>query len=307
MDPSAAADLPARAAAGGRDPHYGKGVALVLIAGLFWSVTSITIRYIEEAGDWRIIFYRSGSLAVFYLLILAFRHRGATFGEFRRIGWNGIWASLFFCGAIVSIVFAVNATTIANAMFILGGGPFAVAGLAWLLMRERVRPATAIAMVVTLAGIGVMVGDGIGAGRLFGNFVAVLAMLSYAIYVVFVRRGRATNLMPALCLGAAMAAGLGAAFCDGFAISGVDLLFCVVSGAGLVGIGLLFFLAGSRYLSATELMLLALTEIALAPIWAWLVLGEVPRDLTLIGGGTIIAAIVGQAVLGQPRAALPAR
>ena len=63
----------------------------------------------------------------------------------------------------------------------------------------------------------------------------------------------------------------------------------------------MFFVAGSRYLSAAELMLLALTEIALAPVWAWLAIGEVPRDLTLVGGGVVLAAIIGQALIGRRR------
>lgn len=301
MDPSAGAEVRKQPATGQRDPHYAKGVALVLVAGLFWSFTAITIRFIEDAGDWQIIFYRSLSLGFFYLLILSIRDRGNIPGEVRRMGWNGVWGGFFFGGAIVCMVFAINATTIANAMFILGAAPFATAALAWLLMRERVRAATVIAMVMTIAGIGVMVGDGVGAGRLFGNLIAVLAMLTYASYVVFVRRGRATNMLPAMCLGGFVAAAFSALFCDGFAISASDLMYCIVSGAGLVGIGLLFFVAGSRYLSAAELMLLALTEIALAPVWAWLAIGEVPRDLTLVGGGVVLAAIIGQALIGRRR------
>lgn len=30
----------------------------------------------------------------------------------------------------------------------------------------------------------------------------------------------------------------------------------------------------------------------LAPLWVWLVLGETPRQATLIGGGVVMAAVI---------------
>ena len=51
-----------------------------------------------------------------------------------------------------------------------------------------------------------------------------------------------------------------------------------------IGCGMLAFTAGSRHLPAADLALLALTEVVLGPVWAWLVVGEVPAFWTLVGG-----------------------
>ena len=57
-----------------------------------------------------------------------------------------------------------------------------------------------------------------------------------------------------------------------------------------IGCGLVAFTAGSRHLPAADLALLAQTEVVLAPVWAWLVIGEVPAFWTLVGGAMVLAA-----------------
>lgn len=284
-----------------RDPHYRRGMLLVLCAGVLWSLTGLLLRYIEMAGPWQIVLMRAGSLGAFILLYLIFRYRGATLDQFRRMGLNGLLAALFVGVSITGLVFAMTETTVANAMFILAGAPFAAAALAWLIMGERVRLAVIVAMIVVAAGIGIMVGDGIRAGFLLGNLLAVMTMLGYAAYVVFLRRGRAQDMLPALCLGGFLAAGVAAIFADGFAISGHDAWLSCLMGAGLIGVGLILFTAGSHHLPAAELIFFALIEIVLAPVWVWAGLGEVPRGLTLAGGGVVLAAIAGQALFGRRR------
>ena len=48
----------------------------------------------------------------------------------------------------------------------------------------------------------------------------------------------------------------------------------------------------ARNLSAPELSLLALLEVLLGPIWAWLGAGEVPASATMMGGAVVLMALV---------------
>jgi len=45
-------------------------------------------------------------------------------------------------------------------------------------------------------------------------------------------------------------------------------------------------------LSAPEVSLLALLEVVLGPLWAWLGAGEAPAAATLTGGVLVLAALV---------------
>ena len=65
------------------------------------------------------------------------------------------------------------------------------------------------------------------------------------------------------------------------------VLGLIVLPASLAMIGL-----APRYLPAPEVSLILRLEALLAPLWVWLVLGEVPSRQTLIGGGIILATLI---------------
>jgi drug/metabolite transporter (DMT)-like permease len=52
---------------------------------------------------------------------------------------------------------------------------------------------------------------------------------------------------------------------------------------------------------AAQLQLLAMVELALSPLWVWLIVAEVPPQATLLGGGLILGATILQAVAGSLR------
>ncbi len=64
----------------------------------------------------------------------------------------------------------------------------------------------------------------------------------------------------------------------------------------------MLMVAASKSLSAPEISLLALLEVLLGPIWAWLGAGEVPAQATVIGGAVVLLALVFNevAALWQP-------
>ena len=57
------------------------------------------------------------------------------------------------------------------------------------------------------------------------------------------------------------------------------------------------------YLPAAELQLVATAELVLAPLWAWIGVGEAPNAATLVGGGLVITAILAQALGAWERSA----
>ena len=48
---------------------------LALLAPIFWSLTGLVIRLLEESDEWQINFYRSSSLALFLLVYLVLKYR----------------------------------------------------------------------------------------------------------------------------------------------------------------------------------------------------------------------------------------
>ena len=62
--------------------------------------------------------------------------------------------------------------------------------------------------------------------------------------------------------------------------------------------------AGTRSVPAAEVALIGRLSLVLAPLWVWLAVGEVPSDLTMIGGVIVLIAVMGHGLsaLMQPRA-----
>jgi drug/metabolite transporter (DMT)-like permease len=282
---------------------------MVTLAGGFWSIGGILIRWIEAADSWQIIFYRSAALAVTLTVIVALRHRGRLIAAFAAAGWNGVLAGACLSGGFVGYVLALEHTTVANAVFMLGTAPFFAAILGRWCLGETVRPATWAAMGVALAGIALMVAGSAVLGTIAGSLLALVASLSFAGFNVLLRRGRDTDMLPCVVIAGVIAAllalpvmiGSHPALADALALSGRDLLLCFIMGAVQVGLGLTVFTLGARHVSAVALALLAMTELLLAPLGVWLGVGEVPSGYTLIGGAVVMAAITFQALSGARR------
>jgi drug/metabolite transporter (DMT)-like permease len=303
-----AARLPPQIGAG-VDPGYVRGVVLVALAGAFWSLGGLLIRLIEAASAWQIVLFRSIALVLALTLILALRHRGQLVHAFRDAGGTGVAAALALAGGFIAFVLSLHHTSVANATFMLGASPFFGAFLGRLVLGEPIRRATALAMAAALFGILVMVGGGLVIGTIRGNLLALGASFSFAIFTVLLRRGRERDMLPCVAIAGVIAALIalpvvlaGApSVASALALSPRDLALCSIMGAVQVGGGLTLFTLGARHVPVAELTLLSLTELALAPIWVWLAVNEVPSSYTLAGGAIIVTAITCQALSGTRR------
>ena len=279
--------------------RHATGVALVLTAGVLLSVAGITLRNIESASGWQILFYRSLTFFVVVTLWLAVRYRARFVHAFVRTGRPGLVVAVCLGLGSACYVFALLLTTVANALFIISSAPFITAILGWIVLRERVRTITWIMMTLALAGVSLMVFNGIQSGRLLGNIVAFGPAVSFAIMLVTLRRAGDRDMIPAICLAGLVGATLGFAMSDTLVLSRHDLVLCLFLGVVQYTGGFVLITLGARFLPAAEVALLSLAETVLAPIWVWIGVGEVPALLTLAGGAVVLSAVVAQAVTGM--------
>ena len=180
---------------------YRQGVILVVIAGVCWSTIGLGIRLIEVANVWQILFYRSLALAPYLLLVITVRSRGNPLSVIRKTGPAGVVGGLALVCAFAGGIYAVQSTTVANAMFLFASAPFITALLGWIILRESVRKATWVAMAVAMAGISVMVWGGISVGRMNGNLAALFSALGFAVFTIALRWRKLEDMMPTVFLG----------------------------------------------------------------------------------------------------------
>lgn len=288
---------------------YTTGVVLVLCAGVLWSVMGLAIRQMEVASTWHILFWRSLGVLPVLLGFIAWRSGGKPWGRLCSVGLPGLLGGIGLIVAFAGAIFAIQSTTIANAVFLFAASPFLAAVLGWLLLGERVRPATWIAIAVAGAGMFIMVREGLAAGALSGNIAALLSALGFAIFTLALRWGKLSDMMPAVVIGAlfSMLVALIVLWSQGSSVFVPlhDIAISIAMGMILLGFGMVLYTLGSTVVPAAELTLLSMTEVLLAPIWVWLLLSETASSGTFVGGAILMAAVAGNALSGIRRKPVP--
>ncbi|NCQ25225.1 MAG: EamA family transporter [Rhodobacteraceae bacterium CG17_big_fil_post_rev_8_21_14_2_50_63_15] len=282
-----------------------RGYGLVFLAGVVFSTMGLGIRLIDAAQVWQILFYRSLAMTALLYVVIRLRTGCNPLALAWRMGWPGVIGGLALVAAYSGAIFAIQTTSVANAMMLFACSPLLAAILGRLILNEHVRPQTWVAIAVAACGIAVMVWGRFSGAALIGNLAAIGSAVGFATFTITLRWGKATEMMPAIFLSGLFGMALMALICLALglslSLSPRDLGLSLGMGVFQVGVGLILYTIGSRTVPAAELTLLSLAEVVLGPVWVWLVLGETAPPNTLIGGTILLTAIAGNALSGARR------
>jgi drug/metabolite transporter (DMT)-like permease len=223
---------------------------------------------------------------------------------------------------LAGLFFAIDLELFHHTIGLVGAGLATVLGntqvvfvgvLAWLLLRERMAPRTALAIPIVMAGV-VLISGIIGAepyGRDPGlGVVAGLGTgLSYAGFLLVLRRGNADTRRPA---GPLLDATLGAAIFSlliGLPLDELQLMPSWPSHGWLLALAVSSQVVGWLLISISLPRLpAALTSVVLtlqpvgAVVLGMLLLSEAPSWVQLVGAGTIVVGLVVATVRRRGRA-----
>jgi len=282
-----------------------QGYLLVILAGVLWSTVGLGIRLIEDALVWQILLYRSFGLTALLYIVIRLRTGQNPLTLACKGGWPTMIGGASLVAAYTGGIYAIQNTSVADAMLLFASAPFMTAVLAWIILGERVRAHTWIAILAACGGIGVMVSDSSGVSSISGNLAALFSALGFAVFTIALRWGRNGEMLPAVFVSGLMAIVVMGVIC---VVLGLPLVLTPRDGGialcmGLfqVGAGLVLYTIGSKHVPAAELTLLSLAEVVLGPLWVWMFLGETISVATAIGGAILLAAIAFNAALGMRR------
>lgn len=282
--------------------RYGQGVALVLAAGSLWSLMGLGLRQIEAATVWQILFWRSIGMVPVLLAFIWWTSNGRPLEAIRRIGLAGAIGGFGLVFAFAGAIYAIQTTTIANAVFLFTASPFVAAVLGWIVLGERVRPWTWAAIGLAVFGMYLMVREGLAIGALAGNIAALLSAAGFGAFSVCLRWGKVGQMLPVSMLGGVFSVIVAGAILitrgEPITVSGWDMGVSLTIGAAILALGMVMFTLGSKVIPAAELTLLSLIEVLLAPVWVFLFLGETASAGTFVGGGVLLAAVCLNAIMG---------
>lgn len=285
--------------------RYGTGMLLVVAAGVLWSVQGLIFRQIDVAGTWAVLVWRSVGMVPVLLAFLAWRAGGSPLAAIRGVGMAGVLGGIGLVAAFAGAIYSIQATTIANAVFLFAASPFLTALIGWAVLGERVRGETWAAIGVAMIGIFVMVREGLQGGAMAGNVAALLSALGFAVFTVSLRWRKLTDTLPSvlvgglfsIVVGAVVAAQLG----QTLAVPVGDAVWSMAMGALTLSGGMVLYTLGSKVVPAAELALLSNIEVMLAPLWVWAFLGETASANTFLGGAVLLVAVAMNGLSGARR------
>ncbi|MBL0373176.1 DMT family transporter [Rhizobium sp. KVB221] len=282
---------------------YQLGLLFVTISAIAWSTTGFFTRLIPLDSftllAWRGIF---GSVSVLLVIILS--NPKGWVREFTRIGRvELIYIALTVSGMMMFIT-SLRHTSVAHNAVIYATIPFLAGFLGWYFLREYPTRSSIVSSGVALVGVLLMVGFG-GDGGLFGDILSFGMTLSMAASIIVIRKNPTMSVLPSACIGAIISVFI--CWPLGAPLDVTSLQLCHLALLGVVNsaIGLAFFALGSKKLPAVETALIGALDTPLAPLWVWIAFSETPGINTIIGGGIVLAAVIGHIIVSQKASPLP--
>jgi drug/metabolite transporter, DME family len=280
---------------GGSKRGRATGIVLAGLAALFASSAGVLLRHVESADVWTVLLYRSLGFTLTVLVFVLVSHRRATVARFRAIGSAGLFVAVSLGASFLVFVLALSRTNVATVEAVLSVAPMAAGLFGWIVLGERPSVRAWTVMLVAFAGVSIVVWEGIASGDRAGLVLAALTCLGYTGAIVGLRAGRARDMTPAVCLAGVVACAVSGFMVRGLAITAVDLTISILLGTVQLGAQYILLTIATRFATAADIALVMILEEILAPLWVWIVVGEVVPPMALYGGLVIVGALVASA------------
>lgn len=293
--------------------NYLLGFFLVVLSGLIWSFGAPLVRLLEDADSYRLqyLLYRGLIITSVILIFILFREGRNFFHTFRRIDSWSLIGSLVMSVTFFGWIYALTTTTVAITLLMLAVSPVLSAFLGYLVLGERLSRSTLLNMLIVAIGITIMVWDTDKSTTILGVIYGFFVALGFSIYTITIRKNPEVPklLTPALAGFFCMiwASILIVVTGSSFEMPSVNIGISMTHGL-VVGLGLILYGLGAKYLPSGELVMLSLLEVVLGIFWAWLPalgINEVPNRNTLIGGLAILVAIILQGFYARKKHLIP--
>ena len=291
---------------GGPAPHVGFGPTDVMLLGmaLIWGINFSVVKYGTQVVPALAFNGARMVLASAALGLLAWtrlRHiarRDLVALLLLGVLGNGVYQLLFVLG--------IERTRAGNAALMLAATPAFIALIGWLRGVERPTWRTMLGIVLSIAGIGIIVfstaqgGNGSAGASLFGDLLVLGGCLAWAVYTVLLKpyshRVDGIGLSAVTMMGGTVVLLMVAA--PSMARTGWDALpaggwgAIVYSGLFALVVAYLFWYRGLRTLGPTRTAMYGNLQPVIALVVAWITLGERPLLAQGVGAAAILAGLL---------------
>ena len=278
------------------------GPLLVFMGAVCLSFGGLIVKSFEGANLWQILFWRQTFFAIIVALYLVITYKKNFFKSFYKSGLSGFIGGLFLGIGFVAYVFSMYTTTVANTNFIITTETIFLAVFGYFLLKEKINLITLVSIILGMSGVLLILGSSLSiqsSEQFFGNIIAFIMPISFAILVIVIRKYPNVDMIPAQFVAGIFAAIIGLFIAGNLSISLHDLFLAFLAGFFQIGFGFILITIGSQTTPAAVVGVLMLTESIFGPLWAWLFINEVPPISVLVGGSIIVFSILLQSFFSR--------
>lgn len=268
-----------------------KGLAIAALGVLFITPDALLVK-ITSVDPVVFLFWRGLLLALSFLIINSVWYGSRLVPEMIRCGWKGWFCAIAFALSTVGFVVGMKNTAAGNVLIILNTAPVIAALIAWLVWKETLPLRTWVIIVVCVTGASIMAVGEWGRGEPLGLMMAGLAATALAANLNVARSRPDADMSVMLMFGALVLAGVAAAAGGAKLPSLRDSLFIGLLCLVFLPVAATLIQIGPRYIPAAEVSMMLLLETVIGAFLVWLVLGEVPTTLSLVGGVIVFSALL---------------
>ncbi|MBD3225709.1 MAG: EamA family transporter [Caldithrix sp.] len=271
----------------------------LFLAVFIASWSSILVRWIGDLHPLIIAFYRL-FLSALLLLIYTNKRLIPTLILAKQYVWYIVFAGLFLAVHFYTWITSLQLTTVGNSIFLESTHPVFALILSFIFLKEKISVKIIPAFLLSLLGmyLTVSIDLGVDAEALLGDFLAILAAIAIAAYLLFARTLRTRfPLIPYLIYVYFTASAIifiviliqNINFIS-ISASQWFFLFLLAIGPNLIGHSLLNWSA--QRIPVYKVNMALLGESILATVFAALLLDEYPHLQFYFGAGLILCGII---------------
>jgi drug/metabolite transporter (DMT)-like permease len=272
------------------------GALLIVLAALSWSTAGLFPRLVSTDMPTTLL-WRSALGGLTVLVMYAVLQREAGVASLWRLTRAEIIMSFLGAAAMISFVAAFYFAPVADVVFIYGAFPVVTLLLSALLLKQPVRAWDMACSVVVALGVAIILGGQPSLKNVFGTLLSFCATVLFAVMTVGIKRYPQAQMVKVTYAGAALSALIMVPFSDFQHTSAHDMAWLWLYGFLNIGVGFGLYLLGVRKIKAVLASLICMLEIALAPLWAYVVFGDSVRSASLMGGTVIVLAVAANLLL----------
>ena len=266
-----------------------QAILFLVLTAILWSSSGLLVKIIS----WQPLSILSGrsilSSVVFWVFL-----KYPT-----RFNWTPlqVTGAVAYVGTQIFFIMATKLTTAANAIFLQYTLPIYIVFFGYWFLNERPQRADWISLIVIFAGLFLFFGDDLNFDGFTGNILAIVSGMAMALLMLCMRKQKDGTPANTILLGNILGAVIGLPFLFQESYSLPNLGIIAYLGIFQIGLSFVLYSIAIKQVQALEATLILTLEPILNPLWVFLVIGETPGKLALIGGMFVIGAVTARAVV----------